>query len=362
MQAKILTLTVALALALAAPANADTSAQASAVLTNVAAHVSHGFADYALTMPALEAKIAQDDHVSVLCGQVSMLGVRALERAGIPARYVGTFASQRADLFDVPADVVESHALLEAWTGGRWELYDLDSNVQPVDAAGQPVTIQQFADAPIRSYRVLATDPLYDPTGDQYPVYEAWLFANHETWYDRVLDVVTIQQGGHYIYTGAKDSLVSTIPGYEWVTPEQFSAWAAAGPVPLVRPAPAPKPQPTPAPAPVVAPMPVATVAPAPVEAPAPAAPEPTVAPAETPPPAPAPAPAASAPVAPVVPQAPVVRLHRPFVTRTRHGKVFHVYGLRSRHPRWVYVRRIRPAGTAGARAASPATPRPSRR
>ncbi len=286
---------------------ATQSEQAGAILTNVAAHVSHGFKDYSTPYETDEQIIASGGHVSVLCGQVSLLGIRALNRAGIPARSVGAFAAQRADLMDVPSNIVESHAMLEAWTGSRWELYDLDSNVQPVDENGGPVTIQQFADMPARHYRVLATDALYDPTDDQYPLYEQWVFANHEAWYDRVLDIVAIHQpaSSAYVFSGPT-GVVDGLPGYVRVSREALDAWSVEGPY-----APAPKP---------AAPQPVQPV-------------QPVAAPVAT-------AVASPALVAPAPVPVPVNAKPR-FVTKTRHGKVFHVYGT-GRKARWVYVRRAR--------------------
>lgn len=309
---KRIALAFVMAAALGAPANAsaDTSQETSAVLTNVAEHVSHGFADKSLTMPQLEAHIAAGGHVSVLCGQVSMLGVRALQRAGVPARYVGAFASERADLMDVPAEVVESHAMLEAWTGSRWELYDLDSNVQPVDADGKPITLLQFIDMPERRYRTLATDPLYDPTDDQYPRYEEWVFSNHEAWYDRVLSIPAIYQGDGYgyAYTGPRSSPVADIPGYTWVSADALATYATWEPR-----AAAPKPgAPSAPPAPAAVPVTAAVASPA----------------------------VAIVPIArPAVAAKRVIRPKR-FVTKVRHGKVFHVYG-KGRKARWVYVRRV---------------------
>ena len=285
---------------------ADTSARANVILTNVAEHVSHGFANYNDSFETMEAKIARGEHISVLCGQVSYLGARALGRAGITVRFVGAFASQRADLLDVPSDVIESHAMLEVWTGARWELYDLDSNVQPVDSQGQPVTIGEFVNMPVRYFRTLATDPLYDPTNDQYPAYESWVFSNHDAWYDRVLDIPTIYQNGHYIYVGPQDSVLSGMAGYYNVTQQAFDTWAAE------------------------APQTAATATPAPAAAP--------VAPA-------APAAASVAPVAVASPAAaypqPKPKPKRTFVTRVKHGKVYRVYG-KGRTARWVFVRRAR--------------------
>lgn len=210
--------------ALASPPPGD------AILSDLAQHVTHGFADYGSTIPKLEAKIATGEHVSVLCGQISLLGQRALTRAGIPSRLVGVFASQRYEMYDVPPGVLESHAMLEVWDGNSWDLYDLDSNSQPTDADGNPVTIDQFANMSPRYYRPIATDPLYDATDDQYPIYEQWLFDHHEEWYDRVLDIVTIRDGSEYIYTGAQDSPISDIKGYEWVDEQTYNAIAQAVP------------------------------------------------------------------------------------------------------------------------------------
>jgi hypothetical protein len=278
---------------LSSPAHAATPGDA--ILSDLAQHVSHGFADKPLSMLELERRIANGDHVSVLCGQVSMLGQRALARAGIRSRLVGTFSSQRYEMYDVPADVLESHALLEVWDGTRWVLYDLDSNVQPVTADGQPVTITGFAQMSPRYYRSIANDPLYDPTNDDYPIYEAWLFANHEEWYDRVLDIVTVESPtGGYVYTGPRESPISGFAGYRWVDDATFARIAADGPAAAAT---------VPAPAPATsAPTPgsssAASGAPAPAATPSAPAPAPAAAPS-----APAPIPAAPTTTGPTTPQ-----------------------------------------------------------
>jgi len=207
---------VAVAIALAA-------ANPTAIVSRVARHVSHGFADNGLSTPQLEARIAGGHHVSVLCGQAAELTIRALQRAGIPARRVGTFTDHPTNLLDVPAGTLESHAMLEAWTAGHWALYDPDSNVQPVTAHGAAVTIERYARMRHRHYRRLAHDRLYDPRGDHWPRYEHWLFSHHEQWLDRVLGVVTIQDGDRYVYTGRRSgSMLAGVPGYDWVPRAAF--------------------------------------------------------------------------------------------------------------------------------------------
>src|SRR4051812_21579558 len=86
--------------ALALPAQAA-AATPDEILSGLAGHVSHGFANKRLSMPELETKLAAGERISVLCGQISMLGQRALQRAGIQSRLIGTFSSQRYDMLDV---------------------------------------------------------------------------------------------------------------------------------------------------------------------------------------------------------------------------------------------------------------------
>jgi len=277
--------------------------QADAILSNVAAHVSHGYANRYTSFEEDERIIAAGGHVSVFCGQVTALGHRALDRAGIPSRYVGALASQENGFLDIPAGVLESHALLEVWTGARWTLYDLDGNVQPTDENGGPVTMQQFAAMPVHYYRTIATDAVYVPDGDPYPLYAGWMLSHHEEWLDRVLENVAIinPAGTGYDFTGPQQSVLNSMAGYTRVSPETLTAIETRPPA-----APVAEPQPA---APVAAASPAAAAAPMPAPAAKPAA-------------------------------KPVRHRHRHrYVTKVRHHKVFHVYG-HGRKARWVYVRR----------------------
>lgn len=288
-------------LSLTSSASASTTAeQADAILSNVAAHVSHGYANRYTSLDEDERIIAAGGHVNVFCGQVTALGHRALDRAGITSRYVGALAASTDGFLDLPAGALESHALLEVWTGSRWTLYDLDNNVQPTDANGGPVTMQQFAGMAVHHYRTIATDVVYVPDGDPAPLYADWVLANHEGWLDRVLDNVAIinDAGTGYYYTGPAQSVLNGMAGYTRVTAQALTAIE------------------TQAPPAQVAPEPVAA---SPAAAAAPAA---AVASASMPAPVAKPKPA-----------------RRRYVTKIRHHKVFHVYG-HGRKARWVYVRR----------------------
>lgn len=254
------------ALAAAAPASADGPAPR-ALLGSLAAHQTHGWASISggIDYGRLEATIASGGRVYVPCGVASMLAKRLLDRYGIPNRLIGAFSDTDADLYDVPAGTLESHAMIEVWEGGRWVLYDVDGDVEAVDDHGNGVGIVDFARGP-RRYRRLtdpATDPDHDLTDSPNPDYEAWLFAHHEEWYDRVLATLAIMPPGAHVYyftDPTRKAVLDPMAGYEWVPEQEWERIVAApppappqtAPVPVKPPAPAPV-APAPAPAPPAA-------------------------------------------------------------------------------------------------------------
>lgn len=252
-----LALAALISLLLAAPASASTADQ---ILGELAARQTHGWQTIAggIDYPAMEATIAAGGRVYVPCGVVSILAKRALDRAGIPSRLVGAFSNTTGqDLYDVPAGTLESHAMIEAWDGERWVLYDVDGNVKAVDENGAGVGIEQFAQA--RRYEPLtdpATDPAFELAGSPHPVYEQWLFDNHEAWYDRVLDTIAIMPNGGHVYyftdPALKDRL-DPMTGYEWVDDTEWRAVLNAAPTTMSPPKPRP---------PVTVPAPVRVVPP----------------------------------------------------------------------------------------------------
>jgi hypothetical protein len=191
-----------------------------AIIIALASLQSHGWADVNRTYEHLEQRVASGQRIYVPCGVASVLAKRALERVGIPARLVGTFRapskSTRAFL-DVPAGVLESHAMVEAWLGGRWVLIDVDANVWPTTRRGRSVTLAEFSRMRRRYYRPIATDPLRgNLSRSSNPAYEQWLFSHPAAWRKRVDDIPAIMPYGsrEYVYTG-RERL--PFPGYRWV-------------------------------------------------------------------------------------------------------------------------------------------------
>jgi hypothetical protein len=233
------------------------------LLRELAEHQAHGWQTVAdgLTYPEMEAVIADGGRVYVPCGVVAILGQRLLTRNEIPSRLVGAFSNERGELYDVPLDTLESHAMLEVWEDDRWVLYDLDSNVKAVDENGEGVGIEPFARGPRYSKRLTDETEVYNPAASPYPLYETWLFANSDAWYDRVLGTLAIRPPGALEYYFTDPTLRETLGplrGYEWVDAERWQEIVAAPPPPprphVTPPAPespAPKPRP-PAPRPVV--------------------------------------------------------------------------------------------------------------
>jgi hypothetical protein len=196
-------------------------------LAQLAAQQTHGWADRDLSYKQLEAKLDSGERIYVPCGIVAILGLRLMHRMGAPTRLVGTFANERGDLYDVPDDTLESHAMLEVWENGRWQLYDLDGNVKAVDQDGRGVGIEQFAEGP-RYYDRLTDESgleVYNAQNSPYRNYEEWLFANPETWYDRVLGTVSILPPGGQVYyfnDPTLKSILGPMAGYEWVDAQQW--------------------------------------------------------------------------------------------------------------------------------------------
>jgi hypothetical protein len=105
------------------------------------------------------AKYYSGGKLYVTCGHVAEIGRQLVSAAGYPARVVQVITR---DEFDYSND---GHLMLEVYADGRWQLYDLDSNVKAVDDQGRPQSLVEQVDA-VRENRahwqIIADDPLWN--------------------------------------------------------------------------------------------------------------------------------------------------------------------------------------------------------
>lgn len=147
------------------------------------------------------------------CGTISTLGQRALARRGVRSRLVVTMTQRPFNAVD------NGHTMLEVRRSGRWEVYDLDMNRQPVDAGGQGVSVVRFVKQRHRRYRMIARDRALDVRGSPLPDYARWVVANLERWYDRLLGVPLVQgDDGNFYFTDLRqrERLEAYAPNYRW--------------------------------------------------------------------------------------------------------------------------------------------------
>jgi len=156
-------------------------------MRHIAANTTHGWTQNRLSTPELSARLDRGERLTITCASISQLAILRLRtRLGVDARLVGSVTLEEPDTFN------DGHIMVEVANRARnrWELYDLDNNLQPVDAAGEPITIQQFVNARERRYRVLADDQLVDWT-DRPDLRSrlGWIYepGGLERFYDRIL-------------------------------------------------------------------------------------------------------------------------------------------------------------------------------
>ena len=158
-----------------APENADRT------LRHLAGQVTHGWLHDRLPYPELERRLREGQRIYVTCGTISVLGQRALGRRGLRSRLVVTMTRRPFNAID------NGHTMLEVYEHGRWAVYDLASNRQPVSERGAGIPVTAFVRQRPRRYRILAHDPPLDLGGAAAPAYARWVHASLERWYDRVL-------------------------------------------------------------------------------------------------------------------------------------------------------------------------------
>jgi hypothetical protein len=162
------------------------------ILTALAEKHTHGWVDNGLSVDELEARLAAGQRIVVTCSVIAELGVRALTRANIQARFVGSITRNAYDY------VSDGHCLLEVHARDGWHVFDLGSNRQAIDADGNGISIVQLCQGRPRHWRMLCDDlPLYvlDPR------YEPWILAwaaDIEAWYDHILGVPVVHSDGKW--------------------------------------------------------------------------------------------------------------------------------------------------------------------
>ena len=208
-------------------AHATSRPTADQELQRIAGQVTHGWLDDQQRITNLLPRYRAGERLYLTCGTVSTLAMLQLRHLGYTARVVQTFTTQAWNGID------DGHTMLEVRSAGRWQVYDLDNNRQPVDAHGQGITAQQFARGTRRHYRILAHDQRVNYTGTSFASYSGLIYTNHrafEQWYDRVLGVVQIAAPDNtWWFTTGSSALRRRIealdPGvYRWVSPQKMAS------------------------------------------------------------------------------------------------------------------------------------------
>ncbi len=160
---------------------------ADSVLAPLAKMIGQGFTHEGLTPDELEYRIAQGERVIVLCGLQSILGVRALQRAGIEARMVNPMTREAWD------GGSDAHVQLEARLDGRWQVYDMTYNAQAVDSKGHGIDISTLCLRREHRWRKFAKDPVWED-GTSHSVRDV------RRWYMRILQIPIIEYGGFWCF------------------------------------------------------------------------------------------------------------------------------------------------------------------
>ncbi len=186
-----------------------------AILTDLASRMRYGLRDDQLSPGALEDKLARGEIIECQCTNHSLMGVRAVQRAGGRARLVGAL------LYPFNEGPNTGHVMMEARIGGQWVCYDLMCNVQALDANGNACSLETWCASPEHHWRRIADDETVYPLEEHLPAI-----------YDRLLKTP---------WVGVKDNpfraiFYDTDPGdaalimknYSWLNKVNLSDWKRA--------------------------------------------------------------------------------------------------------------------------------------
>jgi hypothetical protein len=172
------------------------------LLRRIARQVTHSWSDDKLNTDELDARFQAGQRLYVNCATVSRLAQQVLAHAGYRSRLVATVTKDELNGFD------DDHVLLEVFIRGRWVVYDLDGNMQPLDRKGRGMSLVQL----VRNKnhvrpRMLAHDQAWDVRGMQegegslaFAPYTDRIFQHHDAWYKRILGVPIIQARDQMVF------------------------------------------------------------------------------------------------------------------------------------------------------------------
>lgn len=169
-----------------------------ALLSGLSWIASHGNRDNSLPATSLIAK-AMQEKIVVTCGIISRVARSVLLDHGVDSRIVATLTLDDWNSYD------NGHTMLEVFhpREGRWLLYDLDTNRYFVDPDTQNVlNLIEFVDRVAdRDYEMVSISSSIEgaighfTSGDKYSYdfFSETMFADVETWYERVVQVMLIE-------------------------------------------------------------------------------------------------------------------------------------------------------------------------
>jgi hypothetical protein len=180
--------TLALAVGFLAFATSAKAATPNQILSNLASQQTHSWIDNSLDFDGQYARYKAGHRLNIACGYVSELGRRLLAEQGYVSRVVQVITKEPWNYLS------DGHAMLEVWHEGQWTLYDVDANVEAVDASGRGVSLetQMVAVREGRAYwREIANDPLYreDEPNLQFRELAAQIFGDPEAFYRRMMGI-----------------------------------------------------------------------------------------------------------------------------------------------------------------------------
>ncbi len=186
-----------------------------AILADLATKMRYGLRDDQLSADALERKLSSGEIIECQCTNHSLMGVRAVRRAGGRARVVGSF------IYPFNEGPNTGHVMMEARIGGQWVCYDLMCNVQALDANGNPCSLETWCASSEHRWRRIADDET------AYPL-EQHLAAI----YDRLLDTpwvgVKDSPFGAIFYDSDPDDAALIMKNYKWLDKVSLSEWQHA--------------------------------------------------------------------------------------------------------------------------------------
>jgi len=200
-----------------------------AILRGLSTLQVHGFRDMEKPLDELKAMLPTCSFVGITCGTISGLSASILTDLGFRTRSVGGLTLGDWNTYD------NGHSLFEAYCprAKKWILADVDMGFvfrqgdAYLDVGQLWLALQEGQSFDLVPLANSLVDPFFEsPTGFNYFLRFRWKWQNDQgklAWYRRILQAVSLSDGGNRVFLGGKDRIVEyvgedaeVLPYAEW--------------------------------------------------------------------------------------------------------------------------------------------------